>query len=71
MISTLKEVGRGKRGARDLSYEEALQGAELILTGKATRRRSAHFWLRGLPFANSRIGVPLFSRLQPLAAPLQ
>ncbi len=36
MISLLKEVGRGKRGARDLTYEEALQAAESILTGTAT-----------------------------------
>ncbi|NMO95845.1 anthranilate phosphoribosyltransferase [Paenibacillus lemnae] len=31
MIHLLKEVGRGKRGARDLSYEEAIQAAESIL----------------------------------------
>lgn len=36
MIQFLKEVGRGKRGARDLSYEEAVQAAELILSGAAT-----------------------------------
>ncbi|MDP5275046.1 anthranilate phosphoribosyltransferase [Chengkuizengella axinellae] len=36
MISLLKEVGRGKRGAKDLSYKEALKAAEHILTGKAT-----------------------------------
>jgi len=32
----LKEVGRGKRGARDLTYEEALEAAEWILSHKAT-----------------------------------
>lgn len=36
MISLIKEVGRGKRGARDLTYEEALRGAELIIGGAAT-----------------------------------
>ncbi|MFD0694170.1 anthranilate phosphoribosyltransferase [Paenibacillus sp. GCM10027628] len=36
MISLLKEVGRGKRGARDLTYEEAAQAAVAILTGAAT-----------------------------------
>ncbi|UJF32056.1 anthranilate phosphoribosyltransferase [Paenibacillus hexagrammi] len=36
MISLLKEVGRGKRGARDLTYEEALQAAEQIINGTAT-----------------------------------
>lgn len=36
MIALLKEVGRGKRGARDLTYEEARRAAELIVTGKAT-----------------------------------
>lgn len=36
MISLLKEVGRGKRGARDLTYEEALYAAESILTGTAS-----------------------------------
>lgn len=32
----LKEVGRGKRGARDLSYDEAVLAAELILGLQAT-----------------------------------
>lgn len=32
----LKEVARGKRGARDLAYEEALQAAEAIVEMKAT-----------------------------------
>lgn len=36
MISLLKEVGRGKRGARDLTYDEARRAAELILGGGAT-----------------------------------
>jgi Anthranilate phosphoribosyltransferase len=36
MINLLKEVGRGKRGARDLTYEEALQAAEAILGRDAT-----------------------------------
>lgn len=35
-IKLLKEVGRGKRGARDLTYEEALEAADWILSGKAT-----------------------------------
>lgn len=29
----LKEVGRGKRGSRDLTYEESLQAAEMIIGG--------------------------------------
>jgi len=36
MIDLIKEVGRGKRGARDLTYEEALRAAEMILEGEAT-----------------------------------
>ncbi|NBI30121.1 anthranilate phosphoribosyltransferase [Chengkuizengella marina] len=36
MISLLKEVGRGKRSAKDLSYKEALRAAENILNGRAT-----------------------------------
>ena len=36
MIHLLKEVGRGKRGARDLTYEEALQAAASILGAQAT-----------------------------------
>ncbi|SET19426.1 anthranilate phosphoribosyltransferase [Paenibacillus sp. NFR01] len=36
MINILKEVARGKRGARDLSYEEAETAAEAILSGKAS-----------------------------------
>lgn len=43
MISLLKEVGRGKRGARDLTYEEAAQAAELILNGKATQAQIGAF----------------------------
>jgi anthranilate phosphoribosyltransferase len=43
MISLLKEVGRGKRGARDLTYEEALQAAELILTGTASQAQIGAF----------------------------
>lgn len=35
MIELLKEVGRGKRGARDLSYEEAADAASRIVTGLA------------------------------------
>lgn len=31
MINLLKEVARGKRGARDLTYEESIQAAESIL----------------------------------------
>lgn len=37
MITTLlKEVGRGKRGARDLSYEEALDAATWIMSRQAS-----------------------------------
>ncbi|WP_276352334.1 anthranilate phosphoribosyltransferase [Cohnella caldifontis] len=36
MIQLLKEVGRGKRGARDLTYEEALSAAGKILSREAT-----------------------------------
>ncbi|WNR45782.1 anthranilate phosphoribosyltransferase [Paenibacillus roseipurpureus] len=43
MISLLKEVGRGKRGARDLTYEEAAQAAELILSGTATQAQIGAF----------------------------
>ncbi|TBL75656.1 anthranilate phosphoribosyltransferase [Paenibacillus thalictri] len=43
MISLLKEVGRGKRGARDLTYEEARRAAELIVTGEATQGQIGAF----------------------------
>lgn len=36
MIELLKEVGRGKRGARDLALDEAREAARLILHGEAT-----------------------------------
>lgn len=36
MINILKEVARGKRGARDLSYEEAVDAAEAIVGLTAT-----------------------------------
>ncbi|MEK3884855.1 anthranilate phosphoribosyltransferase [Paenibacillus sp. PL2-23] len=41
----LKEVGRGKRGARDLNYEEAKDAAELILGGKATQAQIGAFFI--------------------------
>ncbi|WP_025848377.1 anthranilate phosphoribosyltransferase [Paenibacillus ehimensis] len=43
MIGFLQEVGRGKRGARDLSYEEARQAAEWIITGKAAPSQCGAF----------------------------
>jgi anthranilate phosphoribosyltransferase len=36
MINLLKEVARGKRGARDLSYEESISAAESILGQSAS-----------------------------------
>ena len=39
----LKEVGRGKRGARDLSYEESLEAANWILAQKATSAQTGAF----------------------------
>jgi len=36
MIEWIKEVGRGRKGAKDLPYEEALKAAQTILTGQAT-----------------------------------
>lgn len=43
MIDLLKEVGRGKKGARDLSYEEALRAADAIVNGKATPAQAGAF----------------------------
>ncbi|MEI7027520.1 anthranilate phosphoribosyltransferase [Paenibacillus sp. y28] len=45
MIELLKEVGRGKRGARDLSYEEALAAADFIVNQKATPAQIGAFFL--------------------------
>ncbi|CAG7628133.1 anthranilate phosphoribosyltransferase [Paenibacillus allorhizosphaerae] len=45
MKDLLKEVGRGKRGARDLSYEEARQAAEWIVSRKATDAQIGAFLL--------------------------
>lgn len=45
MISLLKEVGRGKRGARDLTYEEAAKAAEKILRREATDAQIGAFLL--------------------------
>lgn len=36
MKQFIKEVARGKKGARDLTYEEAYEAAQLIVEGKAT-----------------------------------
>ncbi len=44
MIELLKEVGRGKRGARDLNYAEAEAAAELIMTGSATPAQMGAFF---------------------------
>lgn len=41
MQQWIKEVARGKRGARDLTYEEARQAAEAIVTGNASPAQTA------------------------------
>lgn len=45
MINLLKEVGRGKRGARDLAYDEALLAANAILELKATPAQIGAFFI--------------------------
>ncbi|MDF2723993.1 MAG: anthranilate phosphoribosyltransferase [Paenibacillus sp.] len=45
MIHLLKEVARGKRGARDLTYEESLAAAEAILTLEATPAQIGAFFI--------------------------
>ncbi|MGG6313612.1 anthranilate phosphoribosyltransferase [Paenibacillus macerans] len=45
MTEILKEVGRGKRGARDLTYEEAASAAELIVSGEATSAQIGAFFM--------------------------
>ncbi|WP_036720724.1 anthranilate phosphoribosyltransferase [Paenibacillus harenae] len=45
ITNLLKEVGRGKRGARDLNYEEALLAAEAILEKKATPAQIGAFFI--------------------------
>lgn len=45
MIDILKEVGRGKRGARDLNYSEALAAAESIIDGTATPAQIGAFFV--------------------------
>lgn len=45
MIHLLKEVGRGKRGARDLTYEEALEAAEAIMNLQATPAQIGAFFI--------------------------
>ncbi|MDI3410933.1 hypothetical protein QKW52_14240 [Bacillus sonorensis] len=43
MQQWIKEVARGKRGARDLIYEEARQAAEAIVAGQASAAQIAAF----------------------------
>ncbi|OWA35464.1 anthranilate phosphoribosyltransferase [Saccharibacillus sp. O16] len=43
MIDLLKEVARGKRGARDLNYEESVEAAEAILGGRSTPAQTGAF----------------------------
>lgn len=45
MINLLKEVARGKRGARDLTYDEALLAANAILDLKATPAQIGAFFI--------------------------
>ncbi|THF82759.1 anthranilate phosphoribosyltransferase [Cohnella fermenti] len=45
MINLLKEVARGKRGARDLVLDEALEAAEAILTLQATPAQIGAFFI--------------------------
>lgn len=45
MIPLLKEVGRGKRGARDLTYEESLSAAEEIMSLRATPAQIGAFFI--------------------------
>ncbi|CAJ1003733.1 MULTISPECIES: anthranilate phosphoribosyltransferase [Brevibacillus] len=43
MYELLKEVGRGKRGAKDLTYEQATIAAEMFLNGSATPAQMGAF----------------------------
>lgn len=43
MFELLKEVGRGKRGAKDLSYEQAAQAASMFRDGTATPAQMGAF----------------------------
>lgn len=45
ITNLLKEVGRGKRGARDLGYDEALLAANAILDLKATPAQIGAFFI--------------------------
>jgi anthranilate phosphoribosyltransferase len=45
MLDILKEVGRGKKGAKDLSYSEARRAAEWILDGRATPTQIGAFFM--------------------------
>lgn len=43
MFAFLKEVGRGKRGAKDLSYEQAREAADMFVNGTATPAQMGAF----------------------------
>ncbi|WP_025686394.1 anthranilate phosphoribosyltransferase [Paenibacillus maysiensis] len=58
IIEILKEVGRGKRGARDLNYAEAEAAAELIMTRSATPAQIGAF------FAAERIKMESIAELE-------
>lgn len=45
MTDILKEIGRGKRGARDLTYEEAVAAAEQMISGKASPAQIGAFFM--------------------------
>lgn len=45
MKQWIKEVARGKRGSRDLTYEETLEAARTIIRGEATDAQIAAFFI--------------------------
>ncbi|GAB7388613.1 anthranilate phosphoribosyltransferase [Bacillaceae bacterium] len=45
MFEFLKEIARGKRGARDLTYEQACEAAQKIVSGEATEAQIGAFFI--------------------------
>nr|WP_317853516.1 hypothetical protein [Neobacillus sp. Marseille-Q6967] len=45
MQQWIKEVARGKRGSRDLSYGETLEAARMIISGEATDAQVAAYFI--------------------------
>lgn len=63
MFPFLKEVARGKKGSRDLTYEEAYEAAELIADGKVSPAQIGAFLIAERMKGESSEEITAFTRV--------